>query len=90
MATVSKFPHDLADGDVFFHQGVWREADFISIGRPSVSWVTVHTKKKGSEDPTVLMLPAGARVLVLKQSEPERNRRRRANIRNMSQRAPWR
>jgi len=82
MATVSKFPHDLADGDVFFHKDTWREADFIAIGRPSVAWVTVHTRKKGSEDPSVLMLPADARVLVLKQSEPQRNRRVRNGIQN--------
>jgi len=87
MATGSKFPHELQDGDVFFHMGAWLKADFISIGRPSTDWVTIHIVKEPGEAQQVIMRPANQRVPVILQPSDDdwrrlRHRVRRNNIRN--------
>lgn len=91
MATGSKYPHELQDGDVFFHMGAWLKADFISIGRPSTDWVTIHVEKKPGEAQDVIMRPANQRVpVIIQPSDDEwarrRNDARRQNIRNKTRR----
>lgn len=87
MATGSKFPHDLQDGDIFFHMGAWVKTDFISVGRPAVGWVTIHIAKEPGKAQEVIMRRADQRVPVILQPSDDdwrklRHRTRRQLIRN--------